>query len=146
MTAALYARMVDQRQCRWGASVSSLFPGITAHPAWADVRVEDMLSHSAGPTDSFIDGAWLDERRADGASPREQRHAVVARVLAVPPAERPGIYRYGNLNYVLVGSAIEQAADNFWEDAMHMAVFAPLKKNWSGVRCSAAIRSMGAVR
>ena len=127
MTAALYARMVDQDRCRWGASVASLFPKIAAHPAWTDIRVEELLSHAAGLTDGFVDDGWLDARRADPRSAREQRHDLVERVLSSPPPERRGIYRYGNLNYVLVGAAIEQATDSTWEQVMRAELFVPLR-------------------
>jgi len=127
MTAALYARMVDLGRCRWAASVPSLFPTIASHSGWADIRVEELLSHAAGLTDSFVDGPWLDARRADPKSVREQRRDVVERVLGSPPPERRGVYRYGNLNYVLVGAAIEQAADVTWEEAMRGELFAPLR-------------------
>lgn len=126
MTAALYARMVDRTICRWGATVPNLFPGVAAHPAWADIRIEDLLSHTSGVTDEMVDGSFLDAHRTDDTSPREQRRTLVARLLASPPPERPGIYRYGNLNYVLIGSAIELAADLDWERAMREQLFAPL--------------------
>jgi CubicO group peptidase (beta-lactamase class C family) len=132
MTAALYARMVDQRRCRWGASVASLFPSIRSHPAWADLHVEDLLSHAAGLTDGFVDGAWLDARRADAATVTKQRLALVERVLALPPPERSGVYRYGNLNYVLVGAAIEQATGRTWEQVMSAELFAPLRIGEAG--------------
>lgn len=127
MTAALYARLVDLGRCRWGASVPSLFPAVPSHPAWANIRVEDVLSHAAGLTDSFVDGLWLDAARADVRSAREQRRGLVERVLGSPPPERRGIYRYGNLNYVLIGAAIEQAAEVSWEEAMRAELFAPLR-------------------
>ncbi len=106
--------------------MASLFPSVAAHPAWTEVQVEDLLSHAAGLTDSFVDATWLNARRADAASAREQRSALVTRVLANPPPERRGDYRYGNLNYVLVGSAIEQATGTSWEEAMRRELFAPL--------------------
>ncbi len=127
MTAALYARMVDLGRCRWGASVPSLFPAIASHPAWADIRVEELLSHSAGLTDTFVDGPWLDARRADVRSAREQRRDLVERVLNSAPPERRGVYRYGNLNYVMMGAAIEEAANATWEEAMQVEVFAALR-------------------
>ncbi|WP_425275482.1 serine hydrolase domain-containing protein [Sphingomonas faeni] len=127
MTAALYARMVDVGRCRWGASVASLFPAIASHPAWADIRVEELLSHSAGLTDTFVDGRWLDARRADGKPAREQRRDLVKRILSGAPPERRGVYRYGNLNYVLVGAAVEETANVSWEEAMQAEVFATLR-------------------
>jgi D-alanyl-D-alanine carboxypeptidase len=127
MTAALYARMVDLGRCRWRASVPNLFPSIASHPAWADIRIEHLLSHAAGLTDNFVDGPWLDARRAEPKSAREQRRDLVERVLGSAPPETRGVYRYGNLNYVLVGAAIEEAVDVTWEEAMRVEMFASLR-------------------
>ena len=127
MTAALYARLVDRGRCRWGASVPSLFPAIASHPAWVDIRVEELLSHSAGLTDTFVDPRWLDERRADPKSANEQRRDLVERVLSSAPPERRGVYRYGNLNYVMVGAAIEEAVNVTWEEALRGEVFRALR-------------------
>jgi D-alanyl-D-alanine carboxypeptidase len=127
MTAALYARMVDLGRCRWRANVPSLFPTIAAHPAWADIRVEELLSHAAGLTDSFVDGPWLDARRADPKAVGEQRRDLVERVLGSAPPEKRGVYRYGNLNYVMVGAAIEHAVNATWEEAMHAELFTTLR-------------------
>ena len=127
MTAALYARLVDRGRCRWGASVPSLFPAIASHPAWVDIRVEELLSHSAGLTDTFVDPRWLDARRADPKSANEQRRDLVERVLSSAPPERRGVYRYGNLNYVMVGAAIEEAVNVTWEEALRGEVFGALR-------------------
>lgn len=126
MTAALYGRMVDRGRCRWNVTVPGLFPAIPSHPAWAQVRVEDLLGHVSGLTDDLVDDDWLEARRADPGSARGQRRALVAAVLAAPPRGRPGEYRYGNLNFVLVGAAIEEAFGMGWEDAMRAELFAPL--------------------
>lgn len=126
MTAALYARLVERRRLRWHATIADLFPSIAVHPAWSSLLVEDLLGHTSGLTDGFVDGDWLDARRADPASPRAQRHALAARVLSHPPPERPGVYRYGNLNYVLIGAAIEEATGSDWEKVIQDDLFAPL--------------------
>lgn len=126
LTAALYARLVDQRRCRWRASIPALFPSLPVHPGWTDRRVEDLLSHAAGLADSIVDSTWLRERHTDRTPAREQRRLLVERVLASPPDGELGIYRYGNLNYVLVGAAIEEAMDASWEDVMDSELFAPL--------------------
>lgn len=126
LTAALYARLVDQQRCRWDAVVPSLFPSLAVHPGWADVRVEELLSHSAGLTDGIVDSAWLSARHKDDALPREQRRLLVKRILAGPPEGKRGSYRYGNLNYVLIGAAIEEAVNSSWEETMHAELFEPL--------------------
>ncbi|MBW6530450.1 beta-lactamase family protein [Sphingomonas sp. RRHST34] len=132
MTAALYARMVDRGVCRWGTSVGDLFPAMPCHAAWNTIRVEHLLSHASGLTDSVVDGPWLDRWRVDRRPVREQRRAVVEHILSSPPAEQPGTYRYGNLNYVLIGAAVEEAAKAPWEEVLRAEIFAPARMTEAG--------------
>ncbi|SOB79828.1 Beta-lactamase [Sphingomonas guangdongensis] len=133
MTAALYARLVDRGRCRWGATLPQLFPALGVHPAWAGTTVEQLMGHVAGLTDAPVTPAWLMERHTDRSSPRAQRQALVAALLAAPPAGTPGAYVYGNLNFVVVGAAIEAATGLSWEEAIAAELFAPLGIRDAGV-------------
>ena len=126
MTAVLYARLVDLGRCRWNATIFELFPSIKPHPAWSGLHIEHFLSHAAGLTDDILDKAWLYARFNDAASPRQQRLSLVRRILESPPTEASGVYRYGNLNYVLIGAAIEEAENTSWENSIRRRVFEPL--------------------
>ena len=63
-----------------------------------------------------------------GATPREQRAALVAHVLShLPPQNEPGsAFSYSNLGYVLAGALAEHVADRDFETLMHERLFAPL--------------------
>ncbi len=126
MTAALYARLVEAGRCRWGATLSALFPDLPVHPAWSGVTVEQVMSHAAGLSDAAIDQAWLLKRHADTSDVRAQRTAFARTVLAEPPAAPPGRYSYGNAGYVLLGAAIERATETSWEEAIARELWVPL--------------------
>ena len=126
MTAALYARLVERERCRWEATLPALFPGMAIDPAWHDVRVEELMTHTAGMTDEAIDGAWLEARHRDAAPVRVQRRAFAAAILGAPPRGERGRYRYGNAHFVILGAAVEQAVDADWEDVLRRELLAPL--------------------
>lgn len=127
MTAALYARLVDQGRANWDAPVASLFPDITADPAWAEASVRSVMGQVAGLTDEPAMGtAWLMTARADPRSLPEQRAALAQAMLSTRPAGQPGTFAYANANYVLLGAAIEAITGQAWEDVMRAELFAPL--------------------
>src|SRR5579875_3455190 len=48
MTAALYAKLVEQGRAKWGAKLPALFPDLAVEPAWTNTTIEDLLAHRAG--------------------------------------------------------------------------------------------------
>ncbi|HST93095.1 MAG TPA: serine hydrolase domain-containing protein [Brevundimonas sp.] len=127
MTAAVFARLVEQGRTRWALPVTEAFPRLPIDPAWLGATLDDFLHHRAGLLDAEVMGMpWLSTARADPRSLREQRAAIAAAALARPPGGTPGAFAYGNANYVLVGAAIEAITGGSWEDAMRAEVFDPL--------------------
>lgn len=126
MTALLYAALVEQGACGWGASLSELFPAIPIHPQLAEATVEELMAHAAGLTDQGIAGTWLMARHMDRSSPAEQRRAFAREWLGRPPTTARGTFAYANANYIVLGAAIEQATGVSWEEAMRQSIFAPL--------------------
>lgn len=127
MTAMLYGRLVEDGLARWGATLPELFPDLEVDPAWAETTVEDLMTHRAG----LLDEAVLDlpTRSAGFSDPRpvdEQRTDLTRRALNQPPTGEPGVFAYGNLNYILVGAAIERITRTTWEQAMQAQLFQPL--------------------
>ncbi len=126
MTAALFARLVEQGRASWDLKVVDALPG-DHDPAWADTRVIDFMHHRAGLKDAGVMGpAWLMSARADPASLPEQRRALANKALSVPPDGTPGQFEYGNANYVVAGAVIEAITGQSWEDALRSRVFSPL--------------------
>ncbi len=133
MTSTLYAKLVEQGRAIWGAKVGWLFPDIQAHPAWADVTIEDFLSHRGGVSDvGLIDEGWLIRTSHDKRPLIEQRTDLVRRVLAGPPAGARHDYEYANIDYVIAGAAIERITKMSWENAITAGLFLPLNLNSAG--------------
>lgn len=127
MTAALYAKLVEQGRARWGATVPELFPGLKLDAAWKAVTIEALMSHRAGLTDAgLIDGAWLTAARSDPRPLREQRRAFAAKAFGAPPKGAPGAFQYANANFIVAGAAIERIVGADWEAAITDGLFQPL--------------------
>lgn len=126
MTAALYARYVEAGRAAWGARLPRLFPDLKLHEAWGEVRIDDLLAHRSGVTDTgVIDAEFLTSARTARLAPREQRTDVARVLLAEPPMRPPGGFEYANLNYVLAGAALERIANRPWEGAITRDLFRP---------------------
>jgi D-alanyl-D-alanine carboxypeptidase len=127
MTAALYARLVEAGQARWGATLPELFPGVTMDPAWKAVTIEQLLSHRSGIGDGpVMAGGWLMRAHADTRPLTVQRAELAGQVLAAPPTGKTGTFEYANVNYILAGAAIETVVGTSWEDAIQLRLFRPL--------------------
>lgn len=127
MTAALYARLVEEGIACWGATVDQLFPGISIHESWRGVTVEQLMSHSGGLSDRGLADIWaLIKSELDERPLPQQRLSLAAKAFAAPPAGRRGCFEYANANYIVVGSAIEQRLATTWEAAIRERLFEPL--------------------
>lgn len=127
MTAALYARLVEQRRTTWEAPLSALFPGAVIDPAWSGATINDFIQHRAGLKDEDALGmVFFMTSRGDPRPWPVQRRAIAEAALAKPPMGARGTFDYANVNYILIGAAIEQITGGSWEDAMKAEVFTPL--------------------
>ncbi|MBI1362078.1 MAG: serine hydrolase [Alphaproteobacteria bacterium] len=132
MTAALYARLVDKGRAKWGATLPDLFPDLASSmdAAWRQITVEQLMSHRAGLDDIGV--PWLIARRADTRSLQAQRLDTARDKLSKPPAKPVGEFSYANVNYIIVGAAIEQITGLSWEKAITAEVFQPLGMEGAG--------------
>lgn len=127
MTAALFARLVEQGRADWDMTVAQAFPDLTLDPAWSATRLIDLMHHRAGLMDADVIGrAWLMTARADPRTLPEQRRAIAEQAFAKPPGGAVGTFAYGNANYIVLGAAIEAITGTSWEDAMRAEVYGPL--------------------
>ena len=127
MTAAVFARLVEQGRARWAMPLSEAFPGMTVDAGWDGATLDDFMTHTAGLKDEAVMGmAWLMTARADARSLPEQRRLIVEKALAAPPTGTRGTFENGNAHYVLVGAAIEALTGGSWEEAMQAELFTPL--------------------
>lgn len=127
MTAAAHARLVEMERVGWDTPFKDLFPELPASAAWADITVETLTNHRAGLSDD--QRLSRDIRVAARTDTRElitQRLDIVRAALASDPTGTPGSFAYANVNFVLVGAAIERLTGQPWETALGALVFAPL--------------------
>ena len=133
MTATLFAKLVETGRTTWSAKLPSLFPDLKLDPAWADARIDDVLAHRAGITDSgVVDLDFISRAHADPRSASAQRTELVRAVLEKPPARPPGGFEYANLDYVVAGAAIERLTNGSWEQAIAATLFKPLGMGSAG--------------
>ncbi|NBB53408.1 serine hydrolase, partial [Rhizobium sp. CRIBSB] len=127
MTAALFARLVEQGRAHWSMPLTEAFPNLRIDPAWSGVTIEDLMHHRAGLLDAEVIGPdWLSVARSDPASLQQQRAVIASRALTRAPGGPRGTFAYGNANYIVLGSVIEEITGKAWEDAIRADLFTPL--------------------
>lgn len=127
MTAAVFARLVEQGRTRWALPVAEAFPDLTVDPAWQDITLDDLMRHRGGLLDGpVINQAWLIAAHVDTRPLPEQRAELARAVFSAPPAGPIGAFAYSNANYIVVGAAIEAISGEAWETVMQRELFMPL--------------------
>src|SRR5688572_1454174 len=133
-------RLVEQGKLDLDADLTPLLGWRLRHPAFpnAPVTLRQLLSHRAGLTDDAgyyaipLDGALQDV--TDDARAWDAAHA-------------PGtFFRYANLNFAVVASAMERATGERFDRLMQRLLFAPLRIeacfNWDSCRDATAARAV----
>lgn len=126
ITAALYARLVEQGRATWGTPIPELFPDLThtTHRQWATSTIDDLFTCRSGlpanPTREAMKAAYHDPR-----PPAEQRTEAAALALARPP-HKAGEFVYSNLGYTIAGAAIERLTEQPFETALLHELLSPL--------------------
>ena len=136
MTAVLAGMLIDEGRLRWDTTLSEVFPELTdsMHPAYRQVTIEHLLDHRAGlPERSWPEGkTFLDMHRLPG-TPRAQRAAYAAMMLAEAPAAEPGTtHLYANAGYAILGVILEKITDTSWELLITERLFKPLGMTSAG--------------
>lgn len=132
MTATLAAVMVEDGVLRWDTTIADLFPELSGSidPAYMDIRLDELLSHTGGVSTHTSDLAQAVSR--DGGDLRSQRYRLTERVLAQSPEHPRGSYAYSNAGYIVAGAMLERATNMAWESLISEFVFAPLGMQDSG--------------
>ncbi|MBU8977522.1 beta-lactamase family protein [Lysobacter sp. MMG2] len=140
VTAIGAMRLVEQGKLDLDADLSPLLGWRLRHPAFPDapITLRLLLSHRAGLTDA----AGYYAVPLDGAL-----HAVTDDPRAWDATHAPGaFFRYANLNFAVVASAMEQATGERFDRLMQRLVFAPLHLdacfNWDSCDEATAARAV----
>lgn len=133
MTAAVWARLVEQGRARWDMPLSEVFSDWPLDAGFRTATVDDLFRHRAGLTDAEVIGvSWLMTARADPRPLPDQRAALAKQALTRPPTGTVGAFAYGNLNYIVAGAAMERLTGRAWEEVMRAELYAPLGLDSAG--------------
>jgi len=124
MTAALYARLVQDGQTQWQATVADLLDDVNPHPAWRGTTITDLLTHCAG-LPANLTRAAMKAAYSNMEPGAVQRTEVTTRALSRPPV-RYGNFLYSNLGYTIAGAAIERITGVPYEEALSREILQPL--------------------
>ena len=129
-TSTMIARLVEQRVMSFDDTLAHSFPAFakTMNPAYRNITVVQLLSHTAGLpalTDDNEFPAFLAVvKTANGVV--AQRSAVARKYLSMPPTSKAGEFKYSNLGYVIAGAIAEARTGKAWEILIREQIFAPL--------------------
>lgn len=129
-TSTLIARLVEQGRMRFEDTLAQSLPALAGrmHPAYRDVTITQLLSHTSGLPALTDDKELPTFLAALKVSPdlRAQRASVAATYLTQPPASKAGEFVYSNVGYIIAGAIAEARTGKAWEDLVREQIFAPL--------------------
>jgi CubicO group peptidase (beta-lactamase class C family) len=128
VTACVAARLVDAGSLSFETTLEDGLTGVWLHSGFEPVTLEQLLQHRAGVETLLEDDPAREKNWAkEGSSPTEQRRAMAAGLLSVPPDPLPGAaMNYSNGGYGVVGLLIDQASGSAWEELVLREVAGPL--------------------
>lgn len=127
MTATLAARMVEAGELKWTTTVGDVFKDVEMRDVWRGVTLEQLLTNRSGaPGDLDAGGLWLKLQARKGTHV-EQRHQLLAGVVAREPEAPPGTrFIYSNAGFAIAGHMLETLAKKPWEELIQERLFTPL--------------------
>jgi len=130
MTSTLAGVLVDKGIITWDLTVEEVFTDFgNVRPEYNDVRLDELLSHTAAITQSIPDF----ESYIFSSDPLvQQRLRLSADALALAPEASRGTYLYSNSGYIIAGAMMEVVTGMSWEALMKEHVFDPLGMSNTG--------------
>jgi CubicO group peptidase (beta-lactamase class C family) len=138
MTATLAGMMVDEGKLRWDSTVGEVLgadiPNL--NPAFAAIRLEQLLSHSSGiPSDNDEIAALYFSPDIYDYTLTDYRKRMIGAWGAknAPKVPEGSPFQYSNLGYVTVGAMIEKVSGEPWDNLIQRRIFAPLGLKSAGL-------------
>ena len=130
MTATLLGTLVVEGTMGWDTTLAEAFPDLDGmHADYQDVTLAQLLSHWGGTPANILEYPMIWNPLWTSTDPLpEQRLWFAEQVLTMAPESTPGTeYAYSNAGYMIVGSAMEQATGQAWEELIDARLFQPLQ-------------------
>jgi len=118
-TATAVMMLVEEGKLSLDDPLAKFFPD--APPAWKQVTVRHLLSHTAGFTDYPENFNFREDRTEE-----QILKAIEALPLAFPPGSQ---WKYANLGYATLGILIHRVSGQFYGDFLQQRIFRPLGMN-----------------
>jgi len=118
-TATAVMMLVEEGKLSLDDPLTKFFPD--APPAWRNVKVRLLLSHTGGFTDYPKNFDFRRDYTED-----DLLRIVEGVALAYPPGSK---WAYSNLGYLTLGILIHRVTGQFYGDFLHDRIFAPLGMN-----------------
>jgi len=135
MTATLLGSLVVEGTLGWTTTLREAFPDMEGmHADYEDVTLEQLLAHWGGTPANILDYPTIWNPLWTFTDPLpEQRLWFAEQVLIMEPESTPGTaYAYSNAGYMIVGSVMEQATGQAWEELIEERLFQPLQMDGCG--------------
>jgi D-alanyl-D-alanine carboxypeptidase len=130
-TSALIAKRIEQGELKLEATLGEVL-GPERAQKFAGATLRDVLSHRAGLPANPIGAEYAAIIQSGDPMPSIRRR-VVDRALASSPLFAPGAgFLYSNIDYILLGSILEEKSGKVWEAIVREEIMAPLKLNSAG--------------
>ncbi len=126
MTATMIGRLVEQGVLSWDTTIGEAFRSDDIDPAWNDVALRQLLTHTSGSRANFSSMSqtiWPDNPAALNKARRDWTMGVMRE----PPLFNPGEdFIYSNVGYTIAGVMAEKLSGYSWETLVIREVFEPL--------------------
>lgn len=126
MSATMVAILVDQGKLTWETKLSEVLAGLEG-TSLSGVTIEQLTSHTSGITgDLWFDGGslWSDLWKVETSGEGRQ---LVVKSLSVASKKAPGLYEYGNYNYMLLAAVVDVILSQPWEQSIRELLLKPLQ-------------------
>ena len=130
-TSTLIAQRVERGDLTLDATLGEVL-GPGRAQKFAGATLKDVMSHRAGLPPNPV-GAGLIAIYQSGDPMPSIRRRVVDLALATDPVNAPGAgFRYSNIDYILLGSILEEKSGQAWEAIVRDEILAPMKLTTAG--------------
>ena len=131
ITGFVAAQLVESKKINWTTKLFDLFPDwkATSHPAYADVTLQDLLSHRARvrPYTSGLEYKMLPPFEGDKAERRKQFSKYILQQEPVPLNDKE--FNYSNAGYSVAAAMLEKVTGKSWEQLIKELLETRLKIN-----------------
>ena len=131
LTATLIMRLAEIGVIDLDGTVAGYLPAEYAGTATGRITVRQLLSHTSGLADvppRYTDAFWTEDARRR-YTPKEFARKWIPGALA----SEPGVFRYNNNGYYLLGLVVEAATGKSYAENMKQYIFAPAGMQDSGI-------------